>query len=141
MFNKDKKFLTEKNGVGGFELKICMSCDPGENNEKCGLCQFMQDAVERLGEYEATGLSPKEVSEIKRKKAFYEAKSERRFKNAKSILGVWTKKVRMRKASDELAKKGVPEEAEGKKLPVFDMNDPDCGEKIEKFFEEGKREQ
>lgn len=101
MFNKDKKFLTEKNGVGGFELKICMSCDPGENNEKCGLCQFMQDAVERLGEYEATGLSPKEVKKLAKKRET---------------------------------------EAKGKKLPVFDTNDPDCGDKIEKYLEEGEKE-
>ncbi len=67
IFDKDKKFLTEKNGLGGFELKICMNCNPDAENKACGSCKFFQDAIDRLAAYEASGLTPKEVGKLKKR--------------------------------------------------------------------------
>lgn len=66
IFDRDKKFLTEKNGLGGFELKICMNCNPDAENKACGSCKFFQDAIDRLAAYEASGLTPKEVAKLKK---------------------------------------------------------------------------
>lgn len=66
IFDKDNKFLTEKNGLGGFELKICMNCNPDAENKACGSCKFFQDAIDRLAAYEASGLTPKEVGKLKK---------------------------------------------------------------------------
>lgn len=46
------KRFTKKSAIGGYELEACFSCYPGENNEKCGLCKVMCEAINRLGEYE-----------------------------------------------------------------------------------------
>lgn len=53
--------LTKRDGIGEYALKACFGCDPGAENEKCGLCEYEVEANQRLGEYEATGLSPKAV--------------------------------------------------------------------------------
>ena len=66
-FDKDKKFLTEQNGMGGYELQICKSCHPGENGKACGICPHFQAAIERLGAYEASGCSPKGVQKLRAK--------------------------------------------------------------------------
>lgn len=51
------KRFTKKSVIGVYELEACFSCYPGENNEKCGLCNVMVEAINRLGEYEeAEGL-------------------------------------------------------------------------------------
>lgn len=59
--------LTRRDGIGAYDLKECFGCDPGQENEKCGLCPYTDEATQRLGEYEATGLSPKEVLALKKK--------------------------------------------------------------------------
>lgn len=59
--------LTRRDGIGAYALKECFGCDPGQENEKCGLCPYTDEATQRLGEYEATGLSPKEVLALKKK--------------------------------------------------------------------------
>ena len=71
LFDKDKKMLTEKRGLGEYELKICMSCKPDEKRNSCGECIHFQEAIDRLAAYEASGLTPKEVAKLikKNKKA------------------------------------------------------------------------
>ena len=59
--------LTKRDGIGEYELKACFGCDPGADNEKCGLCEYEVEANQRLGEYEATGLSPKAALALKKK--------------------------------------------------------------------------
>ena len=139
MFNKDKKFLTQKNGVGGFELKICMSCNPGQaeqsatepmrskvdemekNTDSVFISSTKKSITEEVMRFKACGICP-------------------HFQAAVERLGEYEATGLSPKMVKKLAKKGETE-AKGKKLPVFDTNDPDCGDKIEKFFEEGKREQ
>lgn len=59
-----KQRLTQKNGIGGAELIICMSCDPGEGGNVCGVCDHFQRAIDRLLEYEETGLMPEDVKKL-----------------------------------------------------------------------------
>lgn len=58
--------FTELNGMGEFELKCCFECGSGAgaNNENCGLCEKQQPALQRLGEYENTDLTPEEIVEM-----------------------------------------------------------------------------
>lgn len=61
--------LTKENGIGAGELKVCFDCSPGPDNEECGLCDHFERAIQRLFEYERSGLSPEEVAEKGRRKA------------------------------------------------------------------------
>lgn len=67
IFDKDKKMLTEKRGLGEYELKICMNCKPDGKRNSCGECIHFQEAIDRLAAYEASGLTPKEVAKLKKR--------------------------------------------------------------------------
>lgn len=42
-------------------MNECRSCDPGNDNELCGSCEYQTAANARLAAYEDTGLSPEEI--------------------------------------------------------------------------------
>jgi hypothetical protein len=56
--------LTVRNGIDEGELIKCMECSPGPNNDRCGLCEELPKAFDRLAEYEDTGISPEDLKEI-----------------------------------------------------------------------------
>jgi len=56
--------MTIENGLGAGELKVCFDCWPGHENEKCGFCKHFEEAIQRLHEYEKTGLSPAQIDDL-----------------------------------------------------------------------------
>ena len=60
--------LTKLSGIGEHELCACYGCYSGENNEKCGLCMHNVLAIDMLGCYEDTSLTPDEIMKLKKNK-------------------------------------------------------------------------
>lgn len=44
-------------------MNECQNCNPGNNNEACGLCEHQDSANSRLAAYENTGNPPEQVAE------------------------------------------------------------------------------
>jgi hypothetical protein len=56
--------LTKIDGLDNAEFVCCFNCNPGHNNEKCGMCERQYEACNKLANYEDSGLTPGQVAEL-----------------------------------------------------------------------------